>query len=267
MRDAYNQITAIHDITLDSECSFDDTMDKKHSGQQCERRTIMVIGSVGTGAANGALMGAVNGNMTEDAISKNLKNQIANAQKKLQELSNDDSMSMEDKMKRRQEIQQEITSLNQELRQHQIDLRREQQEKAREAAETNRQPEAKTAASEKENAGMSDAGMQAMVSADSALKMANVCDSVTISAEGRARVLKSEIEQDQNRGVDTARKEEELADTEKRIEESSKSQMSALADASEEFENAGETEQEERLSEHRGKTEEADEKREEKESK
>lgn len=206
----------------------------------------MVIGSVGAGAANAAPMGAMGGKLTEDAISKNLKNQIADAQKKLQELSGDDSMSMEDKMKRRQEIQQEIANLRQELSQHEIDLRREQQEKAREAAGANKQAEAKTAANEKENAGMSDAGMQAMIGADSALKMAKTYDSVTISAEGRARVLKSEIELDQNRGVDTTCKEGKLADTMDRMEQAKGSQISALADASEELSGARETDQQQK---------------------
>ena len=62
-----------------------------------------------------------------DSVSKNIQNQIANAQKKLQELSSNEELSIEDKMKKRQEIQQEINNLNQQLRQHQIEQRKEQQ--------------------------------------------------------------------------------------------------------------------------------------------
>ena len=73
---------------------------------------------------------SIGGNMQMDSISRNLKNQIANAQKKLQELSSNQELSLEEKMKKRQEIQQEISSLTQQLRQHQIELRKQQQNKS-----------------------------------------------------------------------------------------------------------------------------------------
>ena len=66
-------------------------------------------------------MGMTQGN---DSVSKNIQNQIANAQQKLQDLSSNEEMSLEDKMKKRQEIQQEINNLNQQLRQHQIEQRK-----------------------------------------------------------------------------------------------------------------------------------------------
>ena len=73
---------------------------------------------------------SIGGNMQMDSISRNLKNQIANAQKKLQKLSSNQELSLEEKMKKRQEIQQEISSLTQQLRQHQIELRKQQQNKS-----------------------------------------------------------------------------------------------------------------------------------------
>ena len=73
---------------------------------------------------NGANTPAGGMNMTKatDSVSKNIQNQIANAQKQLQELSANKDMSIEEKMKKRQEIQQQITDLNNQLRQHQIEL-------------------------------------------------------------------------------------------------------------------------------------------------
>ena len=38
-----------------------------------------------------------------DSVSKNIQNQIANAQQKLQDLSSNEELSLEDKMKKRQE--------------------------------------------------------------------------------------------------------------------------------------------------------------------
>jgi len=75
------------------------------------------------------LTGGMNRQMATDYMSKNIQNQIANAQKQLQELSANKDMSIEEKMKKRQEIQQQITDLNNQLRQHQIEQRKEQQAK------------------------------------------------------------------------------------------------------------------------------------------
>ena len=65
-------------------------------------------------------------NQAMDSYSKNIQNQIANAQKQLQELSSNEGMTLEEKMKKRQEIQQQISDLNMQLRQHQIEQRRAQ---------------------------------------------------------------------------------------------------------------------------------------------
>ena len=75
----------------------------------------MTVNSVGN-ATDCKRSDSIGGNMQMDSISRNLKNQIANAQKKLQELSSNQELSLEEKMKKRQEIQQEISSLTQQLR-------------------------------------------------------------------------------------------------------------------------------------------------------
>ena len=86
-----------------------------------ETRIMMTIGS-----ANGAALQKGNGsvqtgysamNGQTDAYSKGIQNQIANAQRQLQELSSNENMTSEEKMKKRQEIQQQINELNMQLRQ------------------------------------------------------------------------------------------------------------------------------------------------------
>ena len=53
-----------------------------------------------SGANNGMQAGSL-GRITQmDSVSKNIQNQIANAQKKLQELSSNEELSIEDKMKK-----------------------------------------------------------------------------------------------------------------------------------------------------------------------
>ena len=67
-------------------------------------------------------------NQATDSYSRNIQSQIANAKKQLQELSSNEDMSLEEKMKKRQEIQQQISDLNMQLRQHQMEQRKEKQQ-------------------------------------------------------------------------------------------------------------------------------------------
>lgn len=159
---------------------------------------------------------SIGGNMQMDSISRNLKNQIANAQKKLQELSSNQELSLEEKMKKRQEIQQEISSLTQQLRQHQIELRKQQQNKSSNSVDeltgADYDDTEKNKGSKRQVGGISQGKMSAMISADSAMKQAQVQGSVATQINGKAGVLESEIAMDKGRGSSTEKKEQELAD-------------------------------------------------------
>ena len=74
-------------------------------------------------------IGQMGMNQATDSFSRNIQNQIADAQKQLQELSSNKDMTQEEKMTKRQELQQQISDLNVQLRQHQIEQRREKQQK------------------------------------------------------------------------------------------------------------------------------------------
>ena len=141
--------------------------------------------------------GAIGMAQANDSVSKNIQNQIANAQQKLQDLSSNEELSLEDKMKKRQEIQQEITNLNQQLRQHQIEQRKEQQSKK---SSMDDMVAGTKNTSAKKGTGLSQAGMRAMISADSSMKQAKVQGSMATQMEGRAGVLESEIKQDAGKG-------------------------------------------------------------------
>ena len=155
---------------------------------------MMVTNSLsGTGGLQPKLPGM---NVKMDSTSKNIQNQIANAQKKLQELSSNTEMGVEEKMKKRQEIQQEITSLQQQLRQHQIMQRKEQQKDASvDDMLPARSKDKNTDKTGNKGNGLSQAGMQAMISADSSVKQAKVQGSTASKFEGRAGVLEAEIKQ------------------------------------------------------------------------
>ena len=194
---------------------------------------------------NGA--NAQNGGMdmlqTNDSVSKNIQNQIANAQKALQELSANKDMSVEEKMKKRQEIQQQITELNQQLRQHQIEQRKEQQAKKSSMENMLGGSKQKASKVEKQNAGLSQASMRAMISSDSALEQARVQGGVASKMDGRAGVLEVEIKLDMARGNDVEAKKEELAEVQEKAINAETAQMNTLAEANKEIEEAAKAEQ------------------------
>lgn len=196
----------------------------------------------GISGANNGMQAGSSGRITQmDSVSKNIQNQIANAQKKLQELSSNEELSIEDKMKKRQEIQQEINNLNQQLRQHQMEQRKEQQSKKSSSMDDMVAGTKNTSA--KKGTGLSQASMQAMISADSSMKQAKVQGSMATQMEGKAGVLESEIKMDKGRGASTEKKEEELADLQAKAQAATAAQVSTLADANKKMEEAAKADQ------------------------
>ena len=198
----------------------------------------MRISMNGTNAQAGIQSGRMNKPMEMDSFSKSIQNQIANAQKQLQELSENKDMSMEEKMKRRQEIQQQITDLNNQLRQHQIEQRKEKQEKAAKNAEKK-----ESVKNENKGAGLSQqcmnaSTMQAIISADAALSQAEVHGSVATRMEGRAGVLEAEIKLDSANGGNVEAKKEELAKVQQKAAAAETSQTDSLVLASKDIEEA-----------------------------
>ena len=188
-------------------------------------------------------VGGMNMTKATDSVSKNIQNQIANAQKQLQELSANKDMSIEEKMKKRQEIQQQITDLNNQLRQHQIEQRKEQQAKKSSMNDMLGGSKQSAPKAGSQSAGLSQASMKAMISADSAMAQAQVQGSVATKMEGRAGVLESEIKLDQARGDDVEKKKEELAEVQQKAVQAESAQMSTLADANKELEEAAKADQ------------------------
>ena len=188
--------------------------------------------------------GEMNRQMGMDSVSKNIQNQIANAQKQLQELSSNKELSIEEKMEKRQEIQQKITDLNNQLRQHQIEMRREKQQAKGSSMDDMLGGSNRTASKAgNKSAGLSQASMTAIISADSAIARAQEQGGVVTKMEGRAGILETEIKLDAARGVNVEAKQEELAEVQKKAAQAQFAQMSTLADASKELEAAAKADQ------------------------
>lgn len=188
-----------------------------------------------TGVANNTSSSPIIGGagQANDSYSRNIQQQIARKQKELQELSSNGELTMEEKMKKRQEIQQQISDLNHQLRQHQVEKRKEQQQEKRSSVENmpGGTKKAGTAKTGRQGAGISQATTRAMISAGSSMKQAQVQGSVASGMEGRAGVLKSEIKLDAARGNSVEAKQEELAKTEQKAANAAASQLNILGEA------------------------------------
>lgn len=198
-------------------------------------------------------------NQGTDAVSKNLQNQIANAQKQMQELGENKEMSLEEKMKKRQEIQQQISDLQNQLRQHQIEQRKENQQKNGSSMDDMLGGNRQAAKAKKGGTGMSSASMQAIISADSSMHQVKVQGAVKSEMEGKAGVLESEIKLDEARGGDTTKKREELAEVEAKAQDITASQMEILSETEKDLKEAAEADREaEKKVDKKDKTEDKD---------
>lgn len=190
-------------------------------------------------------IGQMGMNQATDSFSRNIQNQIANAQKQLQGLSSNEDMSLEEKMKKRQEIQQQISDLNMQLRQHQVEQRKEKQQ-AKGSSMDDMLGGTRNAGNTKtgnKSTGISQASMTALISADSSMKQAEVQGNVASRFEGRAGVLEIEIKLDESRAVNglsanTEGKKAELAEVEQKAMDVTEAQMETLGEVNKSIEEA-----------------------------
>ena len=192
---------------------------------------------------NNAGMGA-NGQM--DPVSKDLQKQIEKLKNDLKEISANQEMPTDAKMKKRQEIQKQISELEVQLRQHQIETKREERQKKKDESSFDDLMGTKSQGKQGngQNVGMSTGSMEAMISAGQSVKQANVGGSIAKKMEGRANVVEVEMQLDGGRGgssnVDL--KEAELAKAREAAEKATSSQMQSLAEASETLQSAAKDE-------------------------
>lgn len=181
-----------------------------------------------------------------DSISRNIQNQIQKLQQDLQKLSENKDMSPDEKMKKRQEIQQQIADLNRELHQHEIDMRKEQQQ-SRDVSMDDMlggKSDVHSKSQAGQSTGFSQESVQVLISAESSMKQARVQGSVATQMKGRAGVLKAEIKTDAAKGGNTAAKQKELAEIEQTAANATSRQMHALSDANAAVEKAKKAENE-----------------------
>lgn len=190
----------------------------------------MTIGGISgnTNMNAGISQSAINQNT--DDYSKSLQSQIADAQKQLQELGKNSELDSETKMKKRQEIQEKITDLNAQLRQHQI----EERQKTRQEKQQKSQPKE----AEENVTGLSQNSMEAIISAEGSLKQAKIQGNTAKQMQNTADIRRLEIKRDgggskrsSGDSASVSKKWDEVEGLEQRVQAATASQMSLLAEA------------------------------------
>lgn len=158
---------------------------------------------------------------------KNIQNQIMSKEQNLNRLSTDSQLSMEEKAKKRQELQKEIAELNRKL-----ELMRAEQEEAEKKAEMKKEQEellkeeslektsdskasgdpSKTEKDKTKQEDLSIQDVQKMLSTNMTLRNDLIENSANYDKENTVRVLKAEIKLDELHGADTKSKKEELSE-------------------------------------------------------
>ncbi len=203
----------------------------------------MKVGAVGS--SQGIQQPEMAGGRQNDPVAKGIQDKINQAQKELQELSSKQDMPPKAKQEKRQELQQEINDLTMQLRQHEMQEKIKEREEKRQGKDNplglpEYQDNVRKDSRPGVEMGISAAGMEALISADGAQKVADAHGSVAQRMEGKAGVLEAEMKMDGARGMDTSSKQNQLADVNSKAQAAQTAQMSKLQDAGEKLEHAAE---------------------------
>lgn len=167
-----------------------------------------------------------------DERTKELTNRIQEKQLELQRLSSDETMAEEEKQQKRQELLKQVSSLNTELRQHQQERQREKLAEEKEDTGTLRQGGSSSQDSSVADVSpISAAGMQAILSADTAVRQSAEQGSVVAALTGRVRVLESELQLDQGRGHSSRGKADELENLSYAVTSATQAQLGIVGNA------------------------------------
>lgn len=182
----------------------------------------------------------VNKQLSTDNVSKNIQSQIANAQKQLQELSSNKDMGIEEKMKKREEIQQQITNLNNQLKQHELE---QQKEKHKSNQTNNMLYNSNSYHRSQDSSAFTPSNMISILSANSTIEQTKIQQNVATKMEGKANILKAEIKQDIRNGGNAEAKKEQLAKIEQKTAELKNTSLNTLTNAQEQLNENIKTEQ------------------------
>ena len=154
-----------------------------------------------------------------DSFSKKIQEQIMKAQERLRNLSSNEEMSIDEKLKKRQEIQKQITDLNNQLRQYQFEQERKKQQEKRLAKEQSNKVKKEIIGSKEKE--LSQESMNTLISADSAVGQIKIQENIKKRMKTKANSLQTEISLEESRAVkglsaNVEKKKEELQEIEQK---------------------------------------------------
>lgn len=184
-----------------------------------------------------------------DAISKSIENEISDVQRQRQQVSKQD-LSADEKRKKRQELQQEISRLNNQLRQRQAEVQKKQnkekvtKERDAENVKTDNEKKEQLAASKKDETKEKEAENktvemqdvkkerikeQTVVSAEVAVSRIRLQNMVVSGIQNDINILEGEIRQDKARGENVDDKKEQLEKHRNRLHRASSAEFTSGA--------------------------------------
>ncbi len=179
------------------------------------------------GASGSAAGGQMPSIQPVDTVRKNLENKMMNVQRQMQELSSKEELPAQEKIKKQQELQQELSRLNAQLRQHEAQVNREKRKEA--LADAGK--EEKGADQPDIDTGVSFSEAKPLMGAKASMEQVRDGGRIVAKIENGIAILKGEIRRDEARGVNTDKKEEELARQEERAQRIKLSQSAVLGEA------------------------------------
>lgn len=189
-----------------------------------------------------------------DGISEGIKKQIENIKEQISDLSKNETLSPKDKMNKRNELQDLLQNLNNQLSQRQIEIKKEALEKNADHSEnatvnknTNLGSKEKTDTVSISDAGMNSAAMKSIINSEYTMDQINITNAVKTSLEGQSGVLTGEIKLDRSRGIDTSSKSAKLSDIKGNINSISMDTAADLAKINEHVKDGAESEETENV--------------------
>lgn len=145
----------------------------------------------------------------KDSIKEGLQNQIINIQKQIYSVSENKSLSIEQKKQMQKDLKEQLNELNKQIIQRDLEIRKEQEEK--------REEKIKEQLKDKNHIDDEQQEMTNLFSITSSLNQVKFQTSASVKIKGNARVLESEIKADEGRGLDVSEKRKKLSEMKDKI--------------------------------------------------
>lgn len=179
----------------------------------------------------------------QDKQLQNIQNQIDHLQERMHGLSDNQELSLTEKMELRKELREQMQELRKQFTSRQIELRKEEQEKrAKKMQEQTEQLSPDKADKNQRN----EENTKQIVALDNVAGQLDVEHSVKVEISGLARTLAGEIRMDKERGSSVEGKESALESLEEKIENLDKKMMSRIDDIQDIQKEASKTQEEEK---------------------